>query len=171
MGQNLRFAPTFAYEMVWDLLNFALLMWLARRKSLQLRAGDLLWIYGIFYSIGRFFLEDVRLDSAIVGGVKDAADDRAADHRALHRRVGLAPAARVADALALEAATPEPAPADAAPMTPSEENADPTAEPSARTGPPREPERGRLGPPARPLVVGARAPPPPADSGAACKAR
>ncbi len=69
-GQGLHFAPTFAYEMLWDLFNCALLLWLARRPRLGLRTGDLLWTYGIVYSVGRFFLEDVRLDSAIVAGVK-----------------------------------------------------------------------------------------------------
>jgi phosphatidylglycerol:prolipoprotein diacylglycerol transferase len=70
VGKAVHFAPTFAYEMIWDLLNFALLLWLGRQRRFQLRTGDLLWVYGIFYSIGRFFLEDVRLDSATVDGVK-----------------------------------------------------------------------------------------------------
>src|SRR5690349_13373288 len=70
VGKNLRFAPTFAYEMIWDLLNFALLMWLGRQRRFELRTGDLLWVYGIFYSVGRFFIEEVRVDSAIVFGLK-----------------------------------------------------------------------------------------------------
>jgi phosphatidylglycerol:prolipoprotein diacylglycerol transferase len=70
VGQNLHFAPTFAYEMIWNLLNFALLMWLGRQRRMELRTGDLFWVYGIFYSIGRFFLEDVRLDSVIINNFK-----------------------------------------------------------------------------------------------------
>lgn len=65
-----RFHPTFAYEMIWDLLNFALLMWLGRQKRLRLREGDLLWVYLIFYSIGRFAIEELRVDSAMVSGLK-----------------------------------------------------------------------------------------------------
>ncbi|HUS16644.1 MAG TPA: prolipoprotein diacylglyceryl transferase [Chloroflexia bacterium] len=70
VGQNLRFAPTFAYEMIWDLLNFALLMWLGRQSRVELRTGDLFWVYGIVYSVGRFFIEDIRLDSATVNGLR-----------------------------------------------------------------------------------------------------
>lgn len=67
---NLRFHPTFAYEMIWDLINFALLMWLGRQKRLKLLEGDLLWVYLIVYSIGRIAVEEIRVDSAMVGGFK-----------------------------------------------------------------------------------------------------
>ena len=70
VGQGIHFAPTFAYEMIWNLINFGILMWLGRQTRMELRTGDLFWVYGIFYSLGRFFLEDVRLDSAIVSGQK-----------------------------------------------------------------------------------------------------
>jgi phosphatidylglycerol:prolipoprotein diacylglycerol transferase len=70
---NDRFHPTFAYEMIWDLLNFGLLMWLGRQKKIRLREGDLLWVYLIVYSIGRFVIEQIRLDSATVGGLKTPA--------------------------------------------------------------------------------------------------
>jgi phosphatidylglycerol---prolipoprotein diacylglyceryl transferase len=70
---NTRFHPTFAYEMIWDLGNFALLMWLGRQKRIRLREGDLLWIYLIVYSIGRFAIELIRVDSATVGGLKTPA--------------------------------------------------------------------------------------------------
>ncbi len=61
---NTRFHPTFAYEMIWDLLNFGLLMWLGRQKRFKLREGDILWAYLIFYSVGRYFIEGIRVDSA-----------------------------------------------------------------------------------------------------------
>lgn len=61
---NTRFHPTFAYEMIWDLLNFTLLMWLGRQKRFKLREGDILWVYLIFYSVGRYFIEGIRVDSA-----------------------------------------------------------------------------------------------------------
>lgn len=63
-GENVRFHPTFAYEMVWDLLNFALLMWLGRQRRFRLKEGDIFWVYLIFYSVGRYFIEGLRVDSA-----------------------------------------------------------------------------------------------------------
>ena len=68
-GPNARFHPTFAYEMIWDLLNFGLLMWLGRQKRIRLRDGDVFWVYMIFYSIGRFLIEGIRIDSAKVNGI------------------------------------------------------------------------------------------------------
>jgi phosphatidylglycerol:prolipoprotein diacylglycerol transferase len=69
-GTDVRFHPTFAYEMVWDLLNFFLLMWLGRQRRFRLLEGDLLWIYLIFYSVGRIAIEQIRVDSALVGGLR-----------------------------------------------------------------------------------------------------
>src|SRR5437868_10281343 len=68
-GANVRFHPTFAYEMIWDVLNFGLLMWLGRQKRIRLREGDLFWIYMVVYSIGRFAIESIRVDSARVQGI------------------------------------------------------------------------------------------------------
>ena len=45
-------------------------MWLGRQARVELRTGDLLWAYGIFYSIGRFFIEEIRVDSATINGLK-----------------------------------------------------------------------------------------------------
>ncbi len=67
---NARFHPTFAYEMLWDLFNFGLLMWLGRQRRFKLLEGDIVWVYLIIYSIGRFAIESLRLDSATVSGVK-----------------------------------------------------------------------------------------------------
>jgi phosphatidylglycerol:prolipoprotein diacylglycerol transferase len=64
------FAPTFAYEMLWDLGTFGLLWWLSRTRRIALREGDLLWVYGVVYSLGRFVVEAVRLDSASAGGFR-----------------------------------------------------------------------------------------------------
>jgi phosphatidylglycerol:prolipoprotein diacylglycerol transferase len=67
---NARFHPTFAYEMLWDLLNFGILMWLGRQKRIRLLEGDVMWVYLIVYSLGRFVIEAIRVDSATVGDVK-----------------------------------------------------------------------------------------------------
>lgn len=69
-GPNARFQPTFAYEMIWDLINFGILMWLGRQKRLRLLEGDLIWIYLTVYSIGRFIIEAIRVDSATIFDIK-----------------------------------------------------------------------------------------------------
>lgn len=69
-GEGTRFHPTFAYEMIWDLANFGLLMWLGRQRRFRLKEGDVFWVYLIFYSIGRYLIEELRVDSATVVGLK-----------------------------------------------------------------------------------------------------
>lgn len=59
--------PLFFYEFIWNLLNMALLLWLGRRFKDTLKTGDLFLVYLIFYPVGRFFLEFLRLDPSPVG--------------------------------------------------------------------------------------------------------
>lgn len=68
-GPDVHFHPTFAYEMLWDLFNFVLLMWLGRQKRIKFVDGDIFWIYMVVYSIGRFAIESIRVDSARVEGI------------------------------------------------------------------------------------------------------
>jgi phosphatidylglycerol:prolipoprotein diacylglycerol transferase len=63
------FHPLFFYESLWNVLNMAVLLWLARRFEKWLKPGDIFFIYMIMYAIGRFSLEFLRLDSAQVGGI------------------------------------------------------------------------------------------------------
>ena len=58
-----RFHPLFLYEMVWNLIGFALLFWISRRFEKRLREGDLFLMYLIWYPLGRFFIEFIRTDS------------------------------------------------------------------------------------------------------------
>ncbi len=70
---NTRFQPTFAYEMGWDFINAILVYWLnqpKQQKRFDLRDGDVFWIYAIIYSIGRFVIEGIRVDSAMAGDAK-----------------------------------------------------------------------------------------------------
>jgi phosphatidylglycerol---prolipoprotein diacylglyceryl transferase len=60
---DLTLYPLFLYEMVWNLLGFALLLFLARRFASRLRPGSLLLVYLIWYPVGRFFIEFLRTDS------------------------------------------------------------------------------------------------------------
>ncbi len=61
--------PLFLYESIWNLANFALLYWLARRFPQQLKNGDIFLVYLVVYPLGRFVLEFLRLDSALVAGL------------------------------------------------------------------------------------------------------
>lgn len=54
------FHPTFLYELIWNLMGFAVLIWLDRK--LKLRWGQMFAAYLITYSIGRAFVESIRID-------------------------------------------------------------------------------------------------------------
>lgn len=63
------FHPTFLYESIWNLLAGLLLLWIARRFATRLRDGDLALLYVSLYSVGRFFVETLRIDPAfLIGG-------------------------------------------------------------------------------------------------------
>ena len=62
------FHPTFFYESMWDLLVCLVLLWVARRFSERLKAGDLFVLYVSLYSVGRFFVETLRIDPAFIIG-------------------------------------------------------------------------------------------------------
>lgn len=58
--------PAFLYESLWSLIGIGILFILRRQKFL--RAGELMASYLIWYSIGRFFIEALRIDSlAFIG--------------------------------------------------------------------------------------------------------
>jgi phosphatidylglycerol:prolipoprotein diacylglycerol transferase len=66
------FHPLFLYESLWNLLGFAILMLLGRKLRSKLRDGDIFFLYVIHYSIGRFFLEGLKLDVWTLGGIPTA---------------------------------------------------------------------------------------------------
>lgn len=61
--------PTFLYESIWNLAGFILLILLRR---VNLRRGELFLTYVIWYSVGRFFIEGMRTDSLMIGGLRMA---------------------------------------------------------------------------------------------------
>ncbi|MBI5965448.1 MAG: prolipoprotein diacylglyceryl transferase [Chloroflexi bacterium] len=61
--------PLFAYEVLLNIANMALLLWLSRRFFDKLITGDLFLSYLGIYSFGRFFLEFLRIDAALVNGI------------------------------------------------------------------------------------------------------
>lgn len=63
------FHPTFLYESIWNLLVCLILFWVARRFTSRLKAGDIFILYVSLYSVGRFFVETLRIDPAfLIGG-------------------------------------------------------------------------------------------------------
>jgi prolipoprotein diacylglyceryl transferase len=58
------FHPTFLYEMLWNLFGALVLIALVRKFSLQW--GRVFGLYLVWYGVGRFFLEMIRLDVAEV---------------------------------------------------------------------------------------------------------
>ncbi len=70
------FHATFLYESLWNITGGALLLLADRmvgrgadESRRWLRPGDLLFLYGIIYSAGRFWIEGLRTDSLCLNGV------------------------------------------------------------------------------------------------------
>ncbi|HUI89755.1 MAG TPA: prolipoprotein diacylglyceryl transferase [Anaerolineales bacterium] len=64
-----RFHPLFLYESILNLVNMFLLLWITRRYSNRLKQGDVFLVYLIFYPTVRFFLEFLRVDYPLIGGI------------------------------------------------------------------------------------------------------
>ncbi len=63
------FHPTFLYELLWNLAGAALIIYLDKR--LDLRGSRTFWLYVIVYVTGRFWIETLRIDTAVrVGGLR-----------------------------------------------------------------------------------------------------
>jgi prolipoprotein diacylglyceryl transferase len=56
------FQPTFAYEALWDLAVFVVLLWFVRRTANRVRPGTVFALYAALYSIGRLWMETLRID-------------------------------------------------------------------------------------------------------------
>jgi phosphatidylglycerol:prolipoprotein diacylglycerol transferase len=65
------FHPTFLYESLWNFLVFAIL-WFGLRKRLEGKPGALTLCYLGLYSIGRYFVEGLRIDSLMLGSFRAA---------------------------------------------------------------------------------------------------
>jgi prolipoprotein diacylglyceryl transferase len=69
LPEDTLFHPTFAYEMLWNVLGAIVLVWAGNQFRLQW--GRLLGLYLVWYGIGRAFLETLRLDPAeLVLGIR-----------------------------------------------------------------------------------------------------
>ncbi|WP_416147178.1 prolipoprotein diacylglyceryl transferase [Salipaludibacillus sp. HK11] len=61
--------PTFLYESIWNLAGVVLLILLRR---VNLRRGEMILTYAIWYSVGRFFIEGWRTDNLLMFGLPTA---------------------------------------------------------------------------------------------------
>lgn len=61
--------PTFLYESIWCLLLFFFLIYLDNHRQFE---GQIFLLYGILYSLERFFVEALRTDSLMIGPFKQA---------------------------------------------------------------------------------------------------
>lgn len=64
-----RYHPTFLYESIWNLLNMGLLLILSKRFKNKWKDGDIFLVYLMFYAVGRFALEFVRIDYSPIAGI------------------------------------------------------------------------------------------------------
>jgi prolipoprotein diacylglyceryl transferase len=62
------FHPAFLYESVWDVLVCLILLFVVRRFANSLKNGDIFLLYVCLYSVGRFFVETLRVDPAFLIG-------------------------------------------------------------------------------------------------------
>lgn len=69
MVDGVKVHPTFLYESIWDFGVFVFLMIYSRRKKVD---GEVFLLYGILYSIGRFWIEGLRTDSLMFMGMRVA---------------------------------------------------------------------------------------------------
>lgn len=69
MVDGVKVHPTFLYESLWNLSVLAVLLWYRKRKKAE---GNVFLLYIILYSVGRFFIEGLRTDSLMLGGIRAA---------------------------------------------------------------------------------------------------
>ncbi|UXM93468.1 prolipoprotein diacylglyceryl transferase [Paenarthrobacter sp. JL.01a] len=62
MAADTLFHPTFLYEMLWNLAGVAILLLLDKKFSF--RRGRLFWLYAMYYTLGRVWIEALRIDDA-----------------------------------------------------------------------------------------------------------
>lgn len=69
MVDGVKVHPTFLYESIWCFLLFLFLIWFDKKPRF---AGQIACLYGMIYSVERFFVEGLRTDSLMFGPFKQA---------------------------------------------------------------------------------------------------
>ncbi|PSN14929.1 prolipoprotein diacylglyceryl transferase [filamentous cyanobacterium CCT1] len=75
LGDVAYYHPTFLYESLWNLGVLGLVLWLffwGLRHPGRLRTGTIFLVYFATYSLGRFWIEGLRLDSLMLGPLRIA---------------------------------------------------------------------------------------------------
>lgn len=62
MAADSLFHPTFLYEFLWNLAGVGILLLIDRRFNF--RKGRLFWLYAMYYTVGRVWIEALRIDDA-----------------------------------------------------------------------------------------------------------
>lgn len=63
-----RFHPTFAYEMVWNIITGGILLWLARKYPEKFKPGAVFAAWMVCAGVGRFIVEAFRPDQPLIPG-------------------------------------------------------------------------------------------------------
>ncbi len=66
------FHPLFFYEFLWDLLGCVLLLFIGRKWQKRLLNGDIFFLYVIYYSAGRFYLEGLKINVWTIDSIPTA---------------------------------------------------------------------------------------------------
>ena len=61
-GANTLFHPTFLYEIIWNLIGAALIVWVLSRIANKLRGGQIFACYLMWYGLGRTWIEQLRIN-------------------------------------------------------------------------------------------------------------
>ncbi len=69
MVDGQRVHPTFLYESIWNGIIFLILLRLLNKKHFD---GQIIALYFVLYSLGRFFIEGLRTDSLMIGPLRIA---------------------------------------------------------------------------------------------------
>lgn len=68
LSLSTRFHPTFAYEMIWNILATLFLLWLARQYAESLKPGTIFGGWLILAGVGRAIIEQFRPDQPLIPG-------------------------------------------------------------------------------------------------------
>lgn len=58
------FHPTFLYEMIWNLIGAAIIVYIGSKAMKKLKAASLFAVYIMWYTLGRTWIESLRIDYA-----------------------------------------------------------------------------------------------------------
>jgi phosphatidylglycerol:prolipoprotein diacylglycerol transferase len=66
--ETTRFHPTFAYEMIWNLIAAGIILWLVRKYAEKVKPGTAFACWLLLAGIGRVFIETFRPDQPLIPG-------------------------------------------------------------------------------------------------------